>query len=107
MTTSTDSFVYEIAVFEVAKNDINKVIALSEKLFDEINAESKLITAHKILTNLDNITEVCWHLTWINAEAVQAIRLKWETLPSAKPIEELVGKKHYYGHFVEVIANEG
>ena len=98
MTTCT-----EFAVFEVAKNNISQVISLSENLFSEINAEAQLITAHHILQKTDNEEEICWHLTWVSIEAVKLSTTKWHSYPSAQPIEALVGKKHYYGHFVEIV----
>ena len=117
----------EIAVFEVAKSNLARVLEVSETLFSEINAEQKNILAHQILTEVDlsteiaegevedileessaentpELTEVCWQLTWANTEAVQASKSKWSTYPSSAEIERLVGKKLYYGHFVRVIA---
>jgi len=94
----------EFAVFEVAKGNIAKVLSLSEKLFNEINADEQLITAHQILQKTDNIEEICWHLTWANVDAVKTSTAKWHSYPSAKAIEALVGKKYYYGHFVAIAA---
>ena len=113
----------EIAVFEVAKSNLARVLEVSETLFSEINAEQKNILAHQILTEVDlsteiaegeaedileessaentpELTEVCWQLTWANTEAVQASKSKWSTYPSSAEIERLVGKKLYYGHFL-------
>ena len=109
----------EIAVFEVAKSNLARVLEVSETLFAEINAEQKNIIAHQILTEVDlsteisegeaedkleentpELAEVCWQLTWVNAEAVQASKSKWSTYPSSAEIEQLVGKKLYYGHFL-------
>ena len=95
----------EFAVFEVDKKNLQQVITLSESLFNEINAEEKLITAHQILRKYDDTEEICWHLTWASFEAVEATKGKWRSYPSAKPLEKLVGKKHYYGHFVEFIGH--
>ena len=92
----------EFAVFEVEEANLARVIALSESLFIEINAEQKNIIAHEILVKTDNAKELCWHLTWANVEAVEASSTKWSTYPSAAGIERLVGKKLYYGHFVAV-----
>jgi hypothetical protein len=94
----------EFAVFEVAKANILQVLALSETLFSEINAQERLIIAHEILQKQDNEEEICWHLTWANVEAVKNSSIKWHSYPSAKAIEALVGKKYYYGHFVKVVA---
>lgn len=108
----------EIAVFEVAKSNLARVLEVSETLFAEINAEQKNIVSHEILVKTalakdnskDELTEsaqeVCWHLTWANAEAVQASKSKWPTYPSSGEMERLVGKKRYYGHFVAVIAKQ-
>ena len=103
----------EIAVFEVAKSNLARVLEVSETLFSEINAEQKNIIAHEILTKVDlsteispELAEVCWQLTWVNAEAVQISKSKWSTYPSSAEIESLVGKKLYYGHFAAVIAKQ-
>ena len=117
----------EIAVFEVAKSNLEGLLEVSEILFAEINAEQDNILAHQVSTKIDlsegtenenaegqadgreqegiaentsELTEVCWHLTWANAQAVQASKSKWQTYPSSAEIERLVGKKLYYGHFV-------
>jgi len=60
----------EFAVFEVEETNLTRVIALSESLFIEINAEQDNIIAHEILVKTDNAEEICWHLTWANVEAV-------------------------------------
>jgi len=60
----------EFAVFEVEEANLTRVIALSESLFIEINAEQDNIIAHEILVKTDNAEEICWHLTWVNVEAV-------------------------------------
>ena len=108
----------EIAVFEVAKSNLARVLEVSETLFAEINAEQKHIVAHEILVKTalakdnskdepeESAQEVCWHLTWANVAAVQASKSKWSTYQSAAEIERLVGKKLYYGHFASVIANQ-
>ena len=101
----------EFAVFEVKKANLARVIALSESLFIEINAEQENIIAHEILVKTDNLDEdteeICWHLTWANIAAVEASSTKWSSYPSAAEIERLVGKKLYYGHFVAVVASTG
>lgn len=97
----------EFAVFEVEEANLTRVIALSESLFIEINAEQDNIIAHEILVKTDNAEEICWHLTWVNVEAVEACSTQWSTYPSAAEIEHLVGKKLYYGHFVSVVASTG
>ncbi|TYK64928.1 hypothetical protein [Colwellia echini] len=95
----------EFAVFEVTKANLGRVLALSESLFSEINANKKNILEHQILVKTDNEEEICWHLTWANIEAVKASSEQWSSYPSAAKIEQLVGKKLYYGHFVSVIAS--
>jgi hypothetical protein len=94
----------EFAVFEVKKDNLARIIALSESLFFEINADNKNIIAHEILMKTDNSEEICWHLTWANIEAAEESSRKWSSYSNAKEIETLVGKKHYYGHFVAVIS---
>jgi len=104
MTTCT-----EFAVFEVKQADLARVLAVSESLFLEINAKSKNIIAHEILVKMDNPSEdtqeICWHLTWVNIEAVKASSSQWSSYPSASIIEGLVGKKRYYGHFVALVGH--
>ena len=98
----------EFAVFEVKKANLARIVALSESLFLEINADNKNIIAHEILVKTDNLNEhvdedtqeICWHLIWASVAAVEASSTKWSTYPSAEEIEVLVGKKRYYGHFV-------
>jgi hypothetical protein len=98
----------EFAVFDVKKSHLARIVALSESLFLEINADNKNIIAHEILVKTDNLNEhvdegtqeICWHLTWASVAAVEASSTKWSTYPSAAKIESLVGKKRYYGHFV-------
>ena len=96
----------EFAVFEVNKADVAKVVLLSEALFSEINAEQHNIVAHQILVKIDNqdsdTDEMCWHITWFNEAAVKACAKRWKTYPSATKIENAVGKKHYYGHFLRI-----
>ena len=97
----------EFAVFEVEEANLTRVVTLSESLFIEINAEQENIIAHEILVKTDNAEEICWHLTWVNVEAVEACSTQWSTYPSAAEIERLVGKKLYYGHFVSLVASTG
>lgn len=94
----------EFAVFEVTKENLKQAIALSESLFKEINTDEQLIIEHQILQKTDNPEEICWHLIWRDLDAVKATTACWHNLPSAKGIEAIVGKKYYYGHFVEVVA---
>lgn len=106
----------EIAVFEVANSNLARVLEVSQTLFAEINAEQYNILVHQVSTKIDlsegsaentsELTEVCWQLTWANAQAVQASKSKWSTYPSSAEIESLVGKKLYYGHFAAVIAKQ-
>jgi len=63
----------EFAVFEVEQANLARVLAVSETLFLEINANNENIIAHEILVKTDNPSEgtqeICWHLTWANVEA--------------------------------------
>lgn len=105
MTTCT-----EFAVFEVEQTNVDRLIALSETLFSEINSTHQNIIAHEILLKIENegehIQELCWHLTWANEAVVKESSTKWSSYPSSTEIESLVGKKLYYGHFVSLIAGE-
>ncbi len=92
----------EIAIFKVAKQNIERVIALSLQVFDEINANGPVIVAHKILKKDDDDEEICWQLTWINQEAVALTTKKWSSFKSTAELESLVGDKLYYGHFVDL-----
>ncbi|KGJ96016.1 hypothetical protein [Colwellia psychrerythraea] len=119
----------EIAVFEVAKSNLERLLEVSETLFAEINAVQDNILAHQISTKIDlskesseeapaertekstaeseeDLGEVCWHLTWANTQAVQASKSMWSTYSSSAEIERLVGKKLYYGHFAAVITKQ-
>lgn len=93
----------EFAVFEVSKNNLARVLKLSELLFEEINTMNDNIIAHEILVKTDNEEEICWHLTWANEDAVKESSNNWANYPSSAELESLVGKKLYYGHFVSVI----
>ena len=57
----------EFAVFHVAKENIDKAIALSNAIFSEMNIESKVITSSNVLVKTDNPEEICWHLEWVSA----------------------------------------
>ncbi len=92
----------EIAIFKVAKKNFKKVIALSLRIFDEINADGLVIVSHKILQKTDNDEEICWQLTWVNQEAVALTTKKWSSFKSTAELESLVGEKLYYGHFVDL-----
>jgi len=97
MTTCT-----EVAIFNVAKDNIARVKALSLLLFDEINVDETLITSHNIFQKIDNDEQLCWLLTWRSKEAAKSTSEKWPYYPSTKALESLVGEKVYYGHFVEL-----
>ncbi len=92
----------EFAVFEVSKENLKRVVQLSESLFGEINAGEKIIISHEILRKTDNPEEICWHLTWSSVEAVKSASKKWASYPSSSELESLVGKKLYYGHFLSM-----
>jgi len=98
MTTCT-----EVAIFNVAKENIAQVKTLSLSLFDEINADEILIISHNIFQQVDNDEQLCWLLTWRNKEAAQSTSKKWPHYPSTKTLESLVGEKVYYGHFAELL----
>ncbi|AGH80894.1 hypothetical protein PCNPT3_04760 [Psychromonas sp. CNPT3] len=92
----------EFAIFKVSKKNIPRVIALSLLIIQEINASEKVVIAHEILQKTDQEEELCWHLTWVNQEAVALIAKKWSSFPSSKELESLVGEKLYYGHFIRM-----
>lgn len=93
----------EFAIFKVAKENIPRVIELSLLIFAEMNTTKKVIIAHEILQKTDNEEELCWHLTWINAEAAKTTTSLWPSFPSTKEFQTLVGENIYYGHFISVI----
>ncbi len=90
----------EIAVFKVAQEHIEQAIALSQAIFSEMNADGEVITSYQLLVKTDNPEELCWHLTWISAEAAKVTTQKWPTFASTKEFQGLVVKDLYYGHFV-------
>ncbi|MFT7559464.1 MAG: hypothetical protein ACI93R_001375 [Flavobacteriales bacterium] len=92
----------EFAVFKVSKENKSRIIELSLSIFEEMNSNGIVISAHEILQKPDNDTELCWHLTWINKEAAKLTTEKWPTFPSTKEFQALVGDNIYYGHFVSV-----
>ena len=93
----------EFAVFKVNKENIPRVIELSNLIFAEMNSRETVIISHEILQKTDDDEEICWHLTWINAETAKVTTSKWPTFPSTKEFQSLVGENVYYGHFVGVI----
>ncbi|MFT6924999.1 MAG: quinol monooxygenase YgiN [Psychromonas sp.] len=93
----------EFAVFSVSKENLARVIKLSESLFAEINAHDKVIISHEILQKTDNPQEICWHIIWSSEESVKLTAQKWATFPSSKALESLVDEKRYYGHFIPLI----
>ncbi len=92
----------EFAIFHVPQAHIPRVIALSAAIVDEINADETLVLSQAIFQSVDHAEELCWHLTWINHEAVQLTAQRWPSLPSTAELESLVGKKVYYGHFTRL-----
>jgi len=96
----------EFAVFEVKRENRERVLSLSETLFAEINQAQTNIIAHEILVNIENEQEVCWHLTWASKAAVELSKTKWSSYASAAELEGLVGNKLYYGHFVALLVKE-
>lgn len=93
----------ELAIFRVLKENIPRVIALSLSVVNEINANDIVIISHRVWQKTDNEEELCWHLTWVDQEAVKLTTKKWPSYPSTKALESLVGEKIYYGHFISVI----
>jgi len=92
----------EIAIFKVPEKNRARVIELSLSIVKEINADKTVILSHEILSKIDCSEEICWHLTWLNKEAVDLIAKKWKSFPSAKELESLVTEKMYYGHFTKL-----
>ncbi|OUR65727.1 hypothetical protein A9Q79_01675 [Methylophaga sp. 42_25_T18] len=91
----------EFAVFRVKKENIDQVIALSKRIFSEMNAGGEVITAHQVLTKTDEPEQICWHLTWIDADTAKETVEQWPTFASTKAFQALVEKDIYYGNFVE------
>jgi len=91
---------FEIAIFKVPEQNRERVIALSHSIVSEINAQETLILAHDILVKTDDQEAICWHLTWLNQEAVANTAKKWPSFPSTQELESLVAEKIYYGHFL-------
>lgn len=92
----------ELTIYKVAKANIPRVIQLSMSIIAEMNADEEVITSHQILQKADNEEELCWHLTWVNKEAVQLYTDKWPNLPSTKALMSLVDEKVYSGYFVSL-----
>lgn len=90
----------EFAVFQVAKENINRAIELSEAIFSEMNEKEKVITSSNVLVKTDNPEEICWHLEWVSAEVAKTTTEKWPTFPSTQEFQSMVVKDLYYGHFV-------
>jgi len=93
----------EIAVFRVKKADLDQVIALSKAIFSEMNAKGEVITAYQVLTKTDDPEQICWHLTWVDADTAKAITEQWPTFSSTKAFQSLVEKDIYYGHFAPAV----
>jgi len=89
----------EIALFQVAEENASHVIKLSYQIFAEMNATTKVILKHKVLVNNDKPNELCWQLTWRDAETARTITKQWPQFPSTKEFQTLVEKNIYYGHF--------
>ncbi|NQZ21803.1 MAG: hypothetical protein HRT53_07045 [Colwellia sp.] len=92
----------EFAVFTVEKEKQARVIELSEQLFCEMNSERKVLISHEILRKTDNNAELCWHLVWLDEQAVKENAQRWSSFPSSAELESLVGERLYYGHFLKV-----
>lgn len=93
----------EFAVFQVAKENINRAIDLSEAIFSEMNEKEDVIISSNILIKTDNAEEICWHLEWVSVEAAKTTTEQWPTFPSTKAFQEVIIKDLYYGHFINAI----
>jgi len=93
----------EFAVFKVAQENIQRALELSYLIFEEMNSSKTVITSYEVLKKIDNDEELCWHLTWVNAETAKETTSMWPTFPSTSEFQSLVGKNVYYGHFVSAI----
>jgi len=93
----------EVAIFKVDKENMSRVIELSLLIFKEINAEQACINSYEILQKTESENELCWLLTWVSEEAVKVSAEKWSSFASTKELEQLVGEKIYYGHFLSRI----
>ncbi|AOW78663.1 hypothetical protein A3Q34_18570 [Colwellia sp. PAMC 20917] len=96
------SYCYEVAVFSVSKENQQRVIELSQLLFEEMNKERAVLISHSILSKTDNAEEICWQLVWLDEAAVEENAKKWTTFPSSAELESLVGARLYYGHFLAI-----
>ena len=92
----------EIAIFKVSQSNFDRVMALSVKIFEEMNADEVVITDYEVFQNVDKHDEICWYLTWKNLDAAKLTTQKWPSFPSTKELESLVGDNLYYGHFSKV-----
>ena len=92
----------EFAVFTVEIEKQARVIELSKQLFAEMNSDRKVLVSHEILRKTDNNEEICWHLIWLDEEAVKENNQKWPSFPSSAELESLVGERLYYGHFLKL-----
>ncbi len=90
----------EFAVFKVAPENMARVVELSLAIFNEMNAQQTVISAHQVLQNTEKPNELCWHLTWLNKEAAKTTTANWPTFKSTQEFQSLVGENLYYGHFV-------
>ena len=93
----------EIAVFTVAKENINRITELSLSIFKEMNDNETVISAYEILRNTDCDTQLCWQLSWVSQKAAKDTTAKWPSFPSTKEFQSLVEKNVFYGHFVGMI----
>lgn len=96
------SYCSEFAVFTVEIEKQARVIELSKQLFAEMNSDRKVLVSHEILRKTDNNEEICWHLIWLDEEAVKENNQKWPSFPSSAELESLVGERLYYGHFLKL-----
>jgi len=92
----------EIAIFKVPRENRDRVIALSHAVVEEINTPIPIILSHDILLKTDDKETLCWHLTWVNQDAVARTAKKWPNFSSTHELESLVEGKVYYGHFISL-----
>jgi quinol monooxygenase YgiN len=92
----------EIAIFTVTPETKVEVLQLSEQIFSEMNAETVVILEYKLIEKTDNPNELCWLLTWRDAESAKSTTKNWPNYPSTPAFQALVGNNVYYGQFVTV-----
>ena len=90
----------EFAVFNVAKENVNRAVELSHSIFAEMNGLVEVITYSNVLVKTDNPEEICWHLEWVNELVAKTTTDMWPSFNSTAEFQSLVKKGMYYGHFL-------